>query len=41
MKYGGNETVDDGAGHTALFSMKLTSDPGSPGNQPRNLSNTD
>ena len=26
--------MDDGAGHTALFSMKLTSDPGSPGNQP-------
>lgn len=34
MKYGGNKTVDDGAGDAALFSMKLTSDPGSPGNQP-------
>lgn len=27
-------TVDDGAGHEALFSLKLTSDPGNPGNQP-------
>ena len=34
MKYGGNETLDDGMGHAALFSMKLTSNPGNPGNQP-------
>ena len=40
MKYGGNKTVDDGAGHTALFSMKLTSNPGSPGIQPRDSGNT-
>lgn len=34
MKYGGNKTVDDRAGDTALFSIKLTSNPGSPGNRP-------
>ena len=34
MKYGGNMTLNDGMGHAGLFSMKLTSNPGNPGNQP-------
>lgn len=34
MKYGGNKTLDDGMGDAALYSMKLTSNPGNPGNQP-------
>ena len=34
MKYGGSKTLDDGPKHAALFSLKLTSNPGNPGNQP-------